>query len=143
MALKEMLGWSRNLGLALVAISALATPSVVLACDGKPCGDHGGPCAQDVKTLCPDASTRQEFHQCLHDHADQVSAACTEKMQAWQQRRAAVETACQADLTAFCPDATGRDIRHCLHEHRSELSDSCSQAIDALHQHHCGDKTQG
>jgi hypothetical protein len=33
-------------------------------------------CAGDVAKLCPDAKTREDRHQCMMQHADQVSDTC-------------------------------------------------------------------
>lgn len=140
--MKQIVSRSRTLGFALAAVLTLAAPGMALAGDGHPCKGHNGPCAEDVKALCPDASSRDDARRCLNEHADQVSPACTEKMAARQQRHLAVRTACESDLAALCPDAEGRDVRHCLHEHRGELSATCSQTLDSLRQH-CSEHTPG
>lgn len=138
----KMISRSRMVGYALAAAVALTLPGAAWAGGGHDCKDHNGPCAADVKSLCPDASSREDVHHCLREHADEVSPACTEKMAAWHQRHEAIRSACQADLAALCPDAQGRDIGHCLHEHRAELSGTCSQTLDSMHKP-CGEHTQG
>jgi len=140
--MKQMTSRSRTVGFALVAALALAAPGMALAGEGRPCNGHNGPCAEDVKALCPDANSRDEARRCLHEHADQVSPACAEKMAARHQRHLAIRNACESDLTAFCPDAHGRDLHHCLHEHRSDLSATCSQTLDSLHRN-CSEHTPG
>ncbi len=116
----------------LAVLLALAAPSVALAHDCH----HGGACAADIQSLCPNASGHDEVRQCLEQHKDQLSAACTQKIQARHDRHAAIRNACQADLAGFCPDAHGRDIRRCLFDHRDELSDTCSQTLQSFH-HPC------
>ena len=130
--MKHMVSRTHTLGFALAAVLVLAAPSMALASDGQPCSGHDWPCAADVKALCPDASSRGEVRRCLHEHADQVSPACAEKMEARRQRHATVLSAGPSHVAALCPDARG-GIRHCLHEHRGELSDTCSQTLDWLH----------
>ena len=57
----------------LLGTLALLLPATVLAF-----GD-GGACRTDAQTLCPDAQTPPELHQCLIDHQSQLSAACAAK----------------------------------------------------------------
>jgi len=133
---------SRVVGYALAAAVALTLPGAAFAGDGHSCKGHNGPCAQDVQTLCPDASTHEDVHRCLREHADEVSPACAAKMEARREHFQAIRSACQADLDALCPDAQGRDIGRCLHEHRTELSGTCTQTLDSLHKD-CSQHSQG
>jgi hypothetical protein len=99
-------------------------------------GDRGA-CRTDAQTLCQDAKTPPEIHQCLIDHQDQLSAACSAKIQEMQARQAAVQAACKDNIATLCTDAaTPWDIGKCLHDHRSQLSAACSAALPKGHHHH-------
>lgn len=135
--MKHLISRSSAPAAVLAAALAIAVPRVASAGDWH----HGGACAADVQTLCPNAAGHDEVRQCLHDHKDQISSECAQKMEARHEQHVAIRNACQADLAGFCPDAQGPDIHHCLFEHRSELSDTCSQTLQSFH-HQCKDKEQ-
>jgi hypothetical protein len=86
------------------------------------------PCAADVARLCPGAQKDHgAIRQCLQEHADQLSQACTAHIDQMKQHLQAAREACQADVAKLCPDVKpgGGRIAACLREHASELSDSC------------------
>ena len=119
-----------DLLLGILALGLLL-PATVLAF-----GDRGA-CRADLQTLCPDAQTPPEIHQCLIDHQNQLSAACAAKIQEMQSRQAAIQAACQGDLQSLCPNAqTAPEIHRCLHENRSQLSAACSAALPKGRHHH-------
>jgi len=131
----QMISRSRMVGAALAAGLTLGVPAMAWA-GGAPSGHaYRGPCADDIRSLCPDLDDRDDARRCLHEHADQVSPGCAATMETRRQRHVVVRNACAADITAFCPDAEGGDVRRCLHQHRRELSANCVPTLDALRRH--------
>ena len=120
----------------------LSTGAFALAlalCAGTPAfgsGGHGAvraACQADVEALCPDAASHDDVRSCLQEHAAELSAPCTAKLEEMRAHRDAVRAACEGDLSTLCPDAQGWQSRKCLHEHRDQLSAACSAALECKH----------
>ena len=90
-------------------------------------------CQADVEALCPDATSHADVRGCLQEHAAELSAPCTAKLEEMRAHHDAVRTACGGDLSTLCPDAQGWQSRKCLHEHRDQLSAACSAALECKH----------
>jgi len=119
-----------------LAIS-VALPGLALAGEGHHIGQA---CHADIAALCPDADSQCDAKQCLREHVGQLSAGCSQAIEAMKAEHAAVRAACEADVGRLCPQADSpRDARKCLHENREQLSAGCSDALHALHEARHGD----
>jgi hypothetical protein len=117
----------KDLLLGVLALG-LSLPATALAFGGR------GACRSDAQTLCPEAQTPPEIHQCLIDHQDQLSDACAANIERMQSRLAAIESACQADIQSLCPGAQAPpEIHQCLRDNHSQLSAACQAALPRRH----------
>ena len=106
----------------VVAIALAATP---VAAQPAPANEGlGKPCADDVAKLCPGVKPGGgRIARCLQGKADQISAACKERMEQAKE----VHQACLADAEKFCsdvPPGQGR-VAVCVQQHEAELSPTC------------------
>jgi hypothetical protein len=122
----------------------------LLTATGPALAEHGGgPCRQDIQTLCPDITPGPgSFRDCLAQHAAELSPACQKHLAQFQAKMTAWRQACQDDVQAFCGNvAPGpRNIRRCLRQHQDELSQPCQDQLAQHpwhHHHHCAAPTPG
>lgn len=114
---------------------------------------RGGPCREDLKALCPNATPGPgsfrdcvatlcpqvtpgpgAFGNCLPLHQDQLSPECQTHVTKMQAKIAEWQQACGADVQTLCGDVSGRHgVGKCLRQHHDELSQTCQ---DLLAQHH-------
>jgi Spy/CpxP family protein refolding chaperone len=80
----------------LLRIHALLTPEQreeMMAIRRGHRGHEGGPerlieaCAGDLEKLCPDADSRFDHRECLHEHADRVSEGCASALETRRHKR--------------------------------------------------------
>ena len=120
-------------------------------------GPGGGPCRQDLQTLCPNVTPGPgafrgclatlcpqvppgpgAFGTCLQQHEDQLSADCKAHIDKMQAKIAAWHEACGNDVQTLCGDVSGRHgVFKCLHQHQDELSQTCQDLLAEHHGHHC------
>jgi len=129
--------WS---GMALAVVVVWMGGSTVLAQEAT---ESASPCRDDLARLCPDASARPAVRSCLREHADEVSQACRDRIQAARRRppegrrpgaeRRPRARACQEDVKRLCSDVErgGGAVIACLRERESDLSQACREALPA------------
>jgi hypothetical protein len=111
----------------VVCAILLAIPSVSLA-------QAGGRCRDDIQRFCKDVG-RAGLHDCMQQHASELSPACKARMaevkERVQQHAAALKQACQGDIEKYCSQAPPGKLRvpQCLNEHEAQLSPGCTAAM--------------
>lgn len=81
------------------------------------------------------ASWKLGLVDCLGQHEDELSQACSDSLDRRQDLNDAMNTACQIDRAAYCkgvePSPGSEPQVDCLKEHYDELSEECRVALDA------------
>lgn len=124
---------------ALVALTGLLFGGAAIA----PGFAQDRPCAADARRFCQHVGPgdRQAIAQCLKDHADDLSAACKDRLQSAKARGAAargvLRDACAEDVRTLCGgvEPGGGRIGQCLKAHRDQLSSACRAALAETRSH--------
>lgn len=117
----------------LSALTAIAT--VLLLAGGAAQAQaqrRGGPCAQEMRKLCPDHRPGSEgFRECFEQHKDELTPQCQERLAQGQERVEKMRAACETEIETHCSEAGqgGGRLMQCLNRHFADLSDGCKQAM--------------
>jgi hypothetical protein len=94
-------------------------------------------CSEDVGKFCKEIKPGGgAIFDCLWQHQNELSAACSDHIARMEQRREQIKEfrqACSQDTAKFCKDVKpgrGRIVR-CLKEHGNELSSPCGKKLKA------------
>jgi hypothetical protein len=114
--------------------------------------DDFGACDSEAQTYCSgfygddwqtfatengytSASWKLGLVDCLGQHEDELSQACSDSLDRRQDLNDAMNTACQSDRAMYCkgvePSPGSEPQVDCLKEHYDELSAECATALDA------------
>jgi hypothetical protein len=94
----------------------------------------GNPCKEDVKKLCPEASSFADRMKCMHEHEADLSEACKQAQEQAKQHLNKAREACQSDIAKYCQDVKAGEGRivACLKGHVDDLTPSCKIAYDKI-----------
>ncbi len=112
-------------------LGALAFAMPVSSKPGQGPGKGQGPCMKEMQTVCPNATTMMERHQCMMENKDKFSQACQDRMNAMHSKMQEMHEACTPDREKFCEGVKpgqGR-MMQCLRTHKDELSQACKDAL--------------
>jgi hypothetical protein len=88
-----------------------------------------GPCAADVKKLCPGVKPGEgRIHQCMTSHEAEISPACREVIGAVKAKLERMAQVCKTDWEKYCksiPPGDGR-ILSCLKGQEVNLEPACA-----------------
>ncbi|MFO1519551.1 MAG: hypothetical protein U1F57_07835 [bacterium] len=90
----------------------------------------GGACKADREKYC--SNVKGDFkavHQCMKDHANDLSAECKTQIEQGRARHEAMRQACKEDKKRLCGTARGKEAWECMQTHQSELSESCKAQL--------------
>jgi hypothetical protein len=124
---KPILSFARSAALAVALLAAANGASAQTA--------GSSPCTTDMKSLCPDAQGAAGRYRCLLEHEAELSTTCRDHLRTQQAqraaRRAAVRSACQADIDRWCALATPSEggVFGCLRRKADEVSPACREAL--------------
>ena len=89
-----------------------------------------GVCRADVEKFCGGIERGEgRIRQCLQENRDGLSAACRERLEKREKRRAAFDASCGADAKRLCGDKRGKELRACMKENRESLSAECKALV--------------
>jgi hypothetical protein len=107
----------------------------------KPEGVKEGACRSDVAKFCGGIERGEgRIMQCLQENRENLSAECGARLDKREQRRAAFDAACGADVKQHCGDKRGKELRACMKENRAKLSDACKALISKAREKRDGKK---
>lgn len=93
------------------------------------------PCQNDIRTFCREARTKVEIVRCLDEHRAQITEACRESQDYYQQLNRNVLKNCAFEKGKFCrgvqPKRGEEPLMNCLWSHEPELSPACHSALQA------------
>jgi hypothetical protein len=111
------------LGGALATIALVAAAPVAFAAE---------PCVEEIEQFCPDVPVGEgNIVRCLHEHREQLSPGCVERMRADAKKLLQVSADCLDDVDRFCNDVEpgkGRVIV-CLSRHEQDLAPVCRKHL--------------
>jgi hypothetical protein len=111
------------LGGALAAFALAAAAPAALAAE---------PCVEEIEQYCADVPAGEgNIVKCLHEHREQLSPECVERMRADAKKFLQVSADCLDDVDRFCSDVEpgqGRVIV-CLSRHEQDLAPVCRKHL--------------
>ncbi len=118
--------------LALAVICLLLTPLPVMATGGP------GACREDLQKFCMGTQPSRSRHECLQQHASELSPGCRERLSRARAKTATWSAACHDDIQKLCSktDMIGGNVARCLRRHQGSLSQTCRDQLGQHHQRH-------
>ena len=95
-----------------------------------------GPCREDIQKFCSGVQPGGgRYHDCLQQHAADLSSACQRHVQQVKERSSGWRQACQADVQKLCSSVTAGhgDTMQCLQQHEADLSQACKDQLAQGH----------
>ena len=93
-------------------------------------------CKPDIAKFCKDVKPGGgAVHDCLKQHAAELSPACTQAREATKEKIDGFSQTCGGDIKTHCADVKpgGRRIAQCLKKNQDSLTPACKDELASQH----------